>query len=233
MGLKQTLTDAVGKIFTDKWETIDGKVVPHEGILKVGNHGSRVTATVLYADLADSTKLVDGYKDWFAAEMYKAFLTCAGRLITSEGGQIVSYDGDRVMAVYMGDFPNTRAVKTAQKLNWAVKNIIEPARKAKYPANQYVMKHVVGVDSSKLLAAIAGVRGNNDIVWVGRAANYAAKLCALDDAFATWITGTVYNAMTDEVKLSGGKGANLWEERVWKAMNNHQIYRSNSTWSLS
>lgn len=228
MGMKDDLTGAVAKILADKWDITEGRVVPHEGILKVGNHGSRVQATVLYADLADSTKLVDGYKDWFAAEMYKTFLACAGRIIRSEGGEIVSYDGDRIMAIYMGENPNTRAVRTAQKIKYAVQYIIEPARKARYPSNAYTMKHVVGIDSSKLLATIAGVRGNNDLVWVGRAANYAAKMCSLDEAWSSRVTEVVYNAA-----IKGTHSAHLWEKATWTAMNNIPIYRSNSHWTLA
>lgn len=223
MGLKGDLTSVVGAVLAGDWEITEGRVVPHEGILKVGKHGSRVKATVLYADLADSTKLVDGYRDWFAAEMYKAFLACAGRIIRSEGGEIVSYDGDRVMAVFMGQTPNTDAVRTAQKINYAVKHIIQPAHNARYPNNAYVMKHVVGIDTSNLLAAIAGVRGNNDIVWVGRAANYAAKLSALDDNWSSWITGEVFDAA-----IKGTSQAGLWEQCTWNSMNQLRIYRSTS-----
>jgi len=45
------------------------------------------------------------------------------------------------------------------------------------------------------------VRGANDLVWVGRAANYAAKLSSLPDAFATYITKEVYDAMANEMKI--------------------------------
>jgi hypothetical protein len=48
---------------------------------------------VLYADLADSTKLVDEYQRPFAAEIYKTFLHCAGKIIRAEDGTITAYDG--------------------------------------------------------------------------------------------------------------------------------------------
>lgn len=92
------------------------------------------------------------------------------------------------------------------------------------------MKHVVGIDTSKIMAARSGIRGANDLVWVGRSANYAAKLSAMSEAHPTWITGRVYDAMADTVKLSDGK--NMWEERKWTAMNDLRIYRSTYWWSL-
>jgi class 3 adenylate cyclase len=71
--------------------------------VKLGNDAVKLSATVLYADLADSTKLVDGHTKQFSAEIYKTFLHCAAKIIRSEDGVITAYDGDRVMAVFIGD----------------------------------------------------------------------------------------------------------------------------------
>lgn len=67
-------------------------------------------------------------------------------------------------------------MRAAFRINGAVKNVITPALKAEYPQTDYILKHVIGIDTSKLLASRIGVRNDNDLVWVGRAANYAAKL---------------------------------------------------------
>jgi len=86
-----------------------------------------IEATVLYADLADSTDMVDANTSTFSAEVYKTFLHCSGKIIRSEGAEITAYDGDRIMAVFIGGQKNTSAVRAAMKINWAVKNIIQPA----------------------------------------------------------------------------------------------------------
>src|SRR4051812_36873707 len=65
-------------------------------ISKLSNDAVEIDGTVLYADLAESTPLVKGYKDWFAAEVYKNYLYCAARIIRLRGGVITAYDGDRV-----------------------------------------------------------------------------------------------------------------------------------------
>lgn len=142
-------------------------VVPSDDSLKLGNDAVQLDATVLYADLADSTKLVDGRSASFAAEIYKTFLHCAARIVRSESGIITAYDGDRIMAVYIGGAKNTSAVRTALKINHAVSFIINPAKGLQYPNETYALKHVVGIDSSKLFVARTGVRGANDLVWVG------------------------------------------------------------------
>src|SRR5207248_4620847 len=100
--------------------------------LKLNNDAVKLDATVLYADLSASTGLVDGYKQHFAAEIYKAYLHCAAKIIRSEDGVITAYDGDRVMAVFIGTSKNTSAARSALKINWAVKNIVNPALKDQY-----------------------------------------------------------------------------------------------------
>jgi class 3 adenylate cyclase len=71
------------------------------------------------------------------------------------------------------DSKNTTAAKTALQIKWALSKILNPALKAQYGSDAYQLSHVIGIDTSRLLAARIGVRNDNDIVWVGRAANYA------------------------------------------------------------
>jgi hypothetical protein len=88
MALKDDLDDQVATTFEGAWTNRDGTVVPDEDSIKLGNDAVKLNATVLYADLADSTALVDGYYNWFSAEIYKTFLHCAAKIIRSEGGEI-------------------------------------------------------------------------------------------------------------------------------------------------
>jgi class 3 adenylate cyclase len=94
----------------------------------------------------------------------------------------------------------------------------------------YAVRHVVGVDSSELHVARTGVRGNNDLVWVGRAANYAAKLSSLSDDYSTRVTEEVYKRLNESVKHLDGRS--IWEEANWIKMDNMPIYRSNAWWEF-
>lgn len=232
MGLKADLEADVKKIYTDQqWTRRNGQKVPEDTDLKSGNDAVDIEVTILYADLDESTKLVDNYKDWFAAENYKTFLQCATKIIRSEGGHIRSFDGDRVMGVFIGKTKNTDAVRSGLKINWAVNNIIQPKLKNQYPNTKYVMRHVVGIDTSKVMVAKAGIRNSNDLVWIGKAANHAAKLSALSPSTPTWITDKVYDVMLDTAKFSNGK--NMWQRRKWEQQNNRRVYCSTYWWSLS
>ena len=120
MPLKDELEEAVSKIVREIWVERDGEVVPEPENLKLGNDAVNLDATVLYADMAASTQLVDSHIAWRAAEVYKAYMFCAAQLIKFHGGSITAYDGDRVMGVFIGDSKNSSAAKAALRINWAL-----------------------------------------------------------------------------------------------------------------
>lgn len=234
MALLDDLKSQTGTIFKEKWSNRDGRVVPEPTDLALSNDAvSFERATVLYADLTGSTTLVDS-KSWqFAGEVYKSYLYCAAKLIRAEDGQITSYDGDRVMGIFIGELQSTRAVRCALRINWAVQNIINPALKTQYPQANYTVRQVIGIDTSALSAARTGVRGGNDIVWIGRAANHAAKLTALKNDGPTWITADVYKMIADDAKFGGSPRRDMWTKYTWNAMNKVEIYASNFWWSIT
>ena len=167
---------------------------------------------------------------WFAAEIYKCYLVCAARIIRSENGTITSYDGDRIMAVYRGRRKDDRAVLAALKINFAVQQIINPAIRDQYPNVDYLVKHVVGIDTSTLFVARTGIRGANDLVWVGRAANYAAKLSARSEP-ATQITSEVYDRLNREAKIASN-GQNMWTQTTASDIGHKRIYTSSWCWRV-
>ena len=231
MSLSDDLKKEVLQIFKNNWETRDGTVVPDTSDIKLGNEAVKLQATILYADLVESTKLVDEKKPHFAAEVYKSFLISACKVIRNQGGEITAFDGDRVMAVFIGESKNTSAVKAALQINHAVIKIINPMLKEVYLNETYTVKHVVGIDTSEIWVARTGIRGSNDLVWVGRSANYAAKLCSLrESSYPSWISKTVYDNSHKSVKYSE-KEESMWEEREWSKYN-IKVYRSSWSWSF-
>lgn len=239
MGLKEDLEVQVYEIFRSKWTSRDGSVVPTgEGDLKLGNDAVTLDATVLYADMAGSTTLVDSYPPLFAAEVYKAFLHIACKVIRSQGGEITAFDGDRVMAVYIGEGKNTNATRTGLMINYAVIKILNPQLRRWYDANhpgqyRYTVQHGVGVDTSSILVAKTGIRNSNDLVWVGRAANHAAKLASIrQNGNQTWISKDVYFGMHESVKFASASRTGMWELCTWNSMNGISVYRSGWTWPI-
>lgn len=224
MTLRNDLNSEVRQILQERWRINPSRAAPSSNDLELNNHGATINATVLYADLDESTKLVDQQEDVFAAQMYKTYLVCAARIISSEQGSITAYDGDRIMAVYTGRRTAERAVRTALKISYAVKEIINPAIRDLNPNTRFVMKQSCGVDTSKLLVTRTGPRSANDLVWVGRAANHAAKLSSRE-APATHITASVYGQLPQNLKVSD-TGQPIWTETRAPELANRRIFTS-------
>jgi class 3 adenylate cyclase len=232
MGIVNELTTDVASILATKWESREGRVVPEAEGVTLGNDAVKLDGTVLYADLADSTGLVKQKSAAYAAEVYKCYLHCSSRIIEHYNGVITAFDGDRVMAVYIGDSKNSNAARSALAISHAVDKIINPKIELQYPGKGYIVRQSVGIDTGPLFVAKTGVRGSNDLVWVGMAANIAAKLSALRVVdYASWITKAVYDQLRTDVKMSGGK--DMWEQRSWTAQSGMTIYRSNYYWAAS
>lgn len=145
MGLKEDLESEVKQILKESWTVEATNEVPDPDQLRLSNHAKDLeTATVLYADLDGSTNMVDNYQWSFSAEIYKAYLRCAARIIAAEKGVVTAYDGDRVMAIFTGTTKNTCAVRAAMKINHAVEMIIRPAIAQQYANKKFTLKHVIG-----------------------------------------------------------------------------------------
>ena len=222
------LTSDVREVFRVAWNETKGQLVPESKDLGLSNVGRRLTATVLYADIDGSTQLVDQFSSQFAAEVYKAFLLCATRIIRLNGGEVRSFDGDRVMGVFIGDAKNSSAAKTGLQINYAVKKIIRPALKNQYSATNYELRHTVGIDTSEMLVVRSGIRNNNDLVWVGSAANHAARMNSLSSDYPTRISSAVFRMLNDTSKYGGNPKRLMWASADW---NGKTIYRSTWHWS--
>ncbi len=224
MALGDDLRAEVRKIFQERWTTASRGVVPESVDLELRNDAVRVHGAVLYADLDGSTELVDTKRPQFAAEIYKTYLVCAARIIESDQGAITAYDGDRIMAVYTGKNRHSKAVRSALKINFAVKEIINPAVAELYPDTRYGVRQSVGIDASELLVTRTGIRRANDLVWVGRAANHAAKLSARSGP-VTQITTEVYDRLDQSLKY-GENRQPAWGSSTANEIGNRKIYTS-------
>jgi len=219
------------QIFKTQWSKRNGDKVPEPEDLQLGNDAVLLEGTVLYADLVDSTGLVQGFKDWFAAEVYKVYLKSACYLIQNNNGNITAFDGDRVMAVYVGTSKNTSAAKTALQITYIVKEL-NSLIKESYPSTAYTLRQSLGIDTSAHFIARTGVRKYNDLVWVGRSANYASKLCGLaDPTYPVHITEEVFGNLSEETKYGGNPRQSMWEKIMWQARG-IPVYRSSWYWKV-
>ncbi len=230
MALKADLENKVANILSVTWDVRDGQVVPSTDNVNLSNGAVRLEAAYLYADLADSTTLGRDFNCQTAARVVRSYLHVMSTLIREHGGQIRSFDGDRVMGIFVGDLKCSNAAKCALQMNWAFANIVRPKVYAAAPGlqqNGYTLEHTAGVDVGDVLVVRAGVRGNNDLISIGAAPNIAARLSELrESGYHSFVTKAVYDRLSDKSKLSNG--TNIWEARSLAIKGKtYSLYRTN------
>ena len=233
MALKATLTDAVNGILNRTFNERDGQKIPStEDVF--GNAAVKLDAAFLYADLAGSGLIAKVCPWETTAKIIQAYLDCAVRIIKAHGGEIRSFDGDRVMGVFIGNNKRTDAVKAALMVQWATVNLIQPIATKKFNSvknNDVKIRQSCGIDVGISRAVRAGIRNNNDLIWIGRPPSFAAKLSDNREyPYCTFISAAVYNDMADSAKFSNG--VNMWESRstVFAGVN-ESCYRSQYHWT--
>lgn len=231
----EDLSKNVDSIISTTWNTRKGQTVPSNESVALSGGAVELEAVFMYADLASSSKMAKELDRRVAAKILKSFHSATCSLVKSLGGTVVSFDGDRVLGVFVGNSKNSDAVKCALQVKYAVQKIIRPKFEAKYEsvANaSFKIAHGVGIDSGTVLAVRAGVRNDSDLIWIGRAPNVAAKMSDLrQGVYQTFITASVYNKLNDGSKYGGKDNENMWEKRTWSFLGESlTIYRSSYWW---
>lgn len=234
MALRDDILSDTQTIISTLWNKRRGRQVPNTSDVALAGGAVEIEATFLYADLADSSKMAKQLDRRIAAKIFKSFLATSARLIRAHGGEVRSFDGDRIMGVFVGGYRNTSAVKCALQIKWCVGKI-RAKFEAKYESVRdasFRIRHGVGVDSGTVLSVRGGARGSNDLIWIGRAPNLAAKLSDLRESpYSTFITAAVFNRLNDEGKYGDTEKSLMWERRTWNFLaENLVVYRSSWHW---
>lgn len=230
MAILDTIKSELQNILTTSWDERSGTVIPDTTDIALKNGAVKLTATFLYADLAESSILAKLCPWQTTAKIIRCYLDTAVRLIRHHGGEIRSFDGDRVMGVFIGDTKNTDAVTCARKIDWVVTNLINPKANKEFASirnNDIKIKHCIGVHTSEVRAVRAGIRSNNDLIWIGDAPSFAAKLSDIRDyPYEVYISKNCYNKIFNGAKT----GANeVWSSTsVTISGDDHTVYTTNT-----
>jgi adenylate cyclase len=228
MSLEEDLFKSCCRIIDAEWKPRNGNLLPDVDAVALQAGAVDIQGSVMYADLANSTRLVDESHTEFAAHVTKTFLFTAAQLIKRCDGVIRSFDGDRVMGVFVGASHANRAAKAAFALASAKDSVILSSLRRRWhqwSSNNWQFGYSCGLDTGAMTIIRAGVRGDNDLICLGSSANHAAKLSARRDlgyhSFATnrFVSATSYQRNTDN-------------SPTWRRLTNGDCYGSASTMSL-
>jgi adenylate cyclase len=236
MAFKDDLIAARDSIVNTAFTVRSGTVVPITTAVGY-DEAVKLHATYLYADMVDSSGLVAISPHETVGKILRLYLDITVRIIRRSGGHIRSFDGDRVMGIFVGDGRYDAAVKSALQIKWACAELIQPAIKQKYKSIQesgWVVRTGCGIASGQALIVRGGVRqSSSDLVSVGVAPNLAAKLSDLRKApYNVRIGAGTYTELSDQSRLS--EGVDMWDGPHELEMGDkiYKYYRSSFRWSI-
>lgn len=229
MATKEELVKKIDEFFTTKYEVENTTTVPSTDYSKLtfGNKGLIADLTFLFIDIRKSSMMHDVYGHANAARIYQAFHEINVTAIKRWEGEVRAFDGDRIMGVFSGKRKNNNAVNAAFNIRWAVEHILN-----KHFEESQKIKIGIGIDTGEtLITKVGKARDTNttDLVWVGKACNYASHLCQ-EANNSILISPGVYSVLADTNKFADEK--NMWQEVTLTLKNNLKInvYKSTYWW---
>ena len=191
----------------------------------------KIEAAFLYTDLAGSAMLSKVCPWTTTAKIIRAFLDVSTRLIIKHGGHVRSFDGDRVIGVFMGDSKNSSASICGREVHWAVRKIIHPAAAKQFTSisgNNIEIRNCTGIDVGEVRAVRSGIRDNNDLIWIGKAASFSALLSEVRTVgYSTYISTRTFNKLNKDGKNNSNRNS-IWESSVLSfAGESETVYRTN------
>lgn len=240
MATKLELDKGVTDFFEGDYEITEGRAIPDVEDIAFGKVGRELDLAMLFIDIKESTRIVDGFRRKTAAKMYKSFLWGITKIARMNEGELRSFNGDGVLVAFNGDLKRTHAIKSAMQMKWFAEEILTPKMHKCFEDNSELEDLTfgfgIGIDIGKVLVVRGGIKGenNNDLVWIGNATNYAVKLSALSTGkYNIYISQDAYKSMSEETKFTGDPKVNMWEERTWTAMDNQTVYRTSYRWKIN
>lgn len=216
MGRKKDIKDKVVEYLAAAEYTVqESTSVPGPGDNRVtfGNTGVRFDAVVLYIDMRGSTAVLNAHRGSSVAKIHKAYLYVATKVIAEWGGHIRSYNGDSILAFFVGKSKDvvTKALRAALEMR-ALLATDCAAEFGRFSGLDFG----IGVDVGSILCVKAGIARNenySDFVWLGNAVNRAT--CLSDAArrpHHVWVSQEVRDLMEDAVRTSGPYRQDRWSQ---------------------
>lgn len=232
MGRKEEYENHLNELMYTKFDPRFGRTVPSTETVSLKNGAVYLDAVYLYADMADSSGMAHRFIYQTAAKIVRSYLATVSRILRHHEGAIRSFDGDRVMAIFIGETAADQAARAALEIKWAVDNLVHDSLLLwldDYRDSSWRISHRTGIDLGTAFIVRAGVRNNSDLVSIGDAPNIAAKLSDLKGS-RTFITEALWEKMSYSTCFSTGSNSSMWSLPEVREVGGRHLEVRSSSW---
>ncbi len=224
--------DALVKDYmSGNYTTVATKKIPSTEEVPFGKTLYTTQLTAFCIDLRKSTELLWRHDGETCCKIHKSFLTIATRVISRNGGQLRSFNGDSVLAFWPGQYKQDvdKAVKAAFQLKWALST-----RLSKHFDKYTSLDFGIGIDWGKVSIVKAGLPrndNNNDLVFLGTCVNYACEIASQaygpnhvevsTDVYSNLTDAWIYGTSTGVKQNMWKPGSLQWKGKTWSTKLTH------------
>lgn len=194
------------------YEVRESELIPEVKDVPLGKVAIKVRAATFTIDLRDSTGLLEVHQRQTAGKVHKAFLYTCARAVLQFEGQIRSFRGDGLLAMWPAKPDGcARAVRAAMTL----KGLLSDKLKGDFGAYRE-LDYGIGIDVGDLFIIRAGTArdaNNNDLVFISPAVNFSVFVAEqASGPQHIEICGEVYEELGDDDLYGdqGGTQVNMW-----------------------
>ena len=209
-----------------------GLVMPDIANVAIGS-GKRMTASVLFFDLADFSRITHLISRDDTLRILNLIIPTVMRIARNWNGEIEKNTGDGIMAIF-GTRSRDKAtiardaVECAMAIRYTMVNEIQQRLSRQ---NLPSMNFRIGIDMDELLIARIGINNNSFLSAVGDAANRASKLQSLAEANGISIGEYVFHNLHTELHKYCDQGSHpSWEWTIRDTKLEYRFFHFRHDW---
>jgi len=204
MSTNTEVLNLITAYLSESYTNSDTSVVPKKHDLTFGNTVKKIPhAVILYIDMRKSRNILYDATDFWSIKIHKAFLRSVIHCIEKGDGHFRSFNGDGLLAFFIGDNAASKAVRAAME----IKGFVLEMNKILNNNEKKSIDFGIGIAQGKVLVAKSGKSGDDqtkqDLVWIGVAVYVAVELSELGNSpYNIWISHNVRKSIGEEKYLN-------------------------------
>ena len=226
--------DQIKQYLNESYTRSNTSSVPKKNDLTFGNTVKKLEhAKIFYIDMRKSRSILSDATDFWSVKIHKAFLRAVIHCIEKRDGHLRSFNGDGILAFFIGDNPASKAVRAAMDIKGFVNEINNILTKN----DKNKIDFGIGIAQGTVMIAKSGKGGDDqtkqDLIWIGIALYVAVELSELGKSSENiWVSDNVFNSVIkegDPLKTLKNDGKWIWFYEH-KTLNNGYQKVHHTTW---
>lgn len=221
MATNQDIIDKIDEFLNEAYVRTETFGVPKKADLTFGNSVKKMPhAVVMFIDMRKSRKILADANDFWSVKIHKSFIRVVTHCLENRDGHMRSFNGDGVLAFFVGENAASRAVRAAMDIKGFVFKINEKLE----AKDKNKIDFGIGISQGPMMVAKSGKSGDDqtkqDLIWIGLALYVALELSDFGKSPENiWISPKVRTAIGNEKHLNvvyDKNGESIWVKHTKK-----------------